>query len=384
MSLSIFLPALLLVFSLGAAEQPQQALKGSSTLTENPTITASIRSIFNSIGSQDSLASTATQTSCCSSGCALGLCNDFFYFYTPTPTAHVGKDPGTTAPPAVATDSACCTAGCADGFCNNKQFHHHPGKRCICYPPCPASCHPVRAVHLPTGNSAVPWWPDDCSARLCGGPTGKKLGEFTSIYPTPSPKSHDAEDAHDASYDPTQDFHATELAGRDQDTIALVFEVSSKEPVTLLADLELSLTENYISAGMLEALGISPTTIPEADQRVAALGAQALQVKPHANVSLDFLTGPKDALKHFANVDFNVFDLPSSAQDGSLPWQPELYLGVVFLRDAGALRLAEDFAGNSALEGVPVVVRSLKGYAFSSSAEKPGDSKQEDWKKDEL
>jgi hypothetical protein len=166
----------------------------------------------------------------------------------------------------------------------------------------------------------------------------------------------------------------------------------SEEPVTLLADIDLTLTENYISSGILKALGVSSTSphphqvlaIAEADRRIAALGTPALKVTPHANVSLDFLAGPKDALKEFADVKFNVFDLPPPSKEGTVVWQPEVLLGVAFLRDAAALRLAEDFAGNSAFEGVPVLVRGMKGYEFSLAPEKLADEKREERKKDEL
>ncbi|ETI19285.1 hypothetical protein G647_09117 [Cladophialophora carrionii CBS 160.54] len=143
--------------------------------------------------------------------------------------------------------------------------------------------------------------------------------------------------------------------------------------------------ENYISSGMLEALGVSHTSsqsrqllaIAKPDQRIAALGIPAFRAIRHAN-------RPTDALKQFANVSFNVFGLPPPPQDGTVVWQSEVFLGVAFQRDAAALRLAEDFAGNPALEGVPVLASAMKGYEFNFDSGKLADGKREDRKKDEL
>lgn len=99
---------------------------------------------------------------------------------------------------------------------------------------------------------------------------------------------------------------------------------------------------------------------------------------------MDLLTGPKDALKQFANVEFNIFDLPSPFKGHNVMWEAEVFLGVNFLRNAGALRLADGFAGNGALEGLSVLVREIKGYNFSSSAGEKGEGKKEEWEKDEL
>ncbi|KAL6240811.1 hypothetical protein RBB50_012226 [Rhinocladiella similis] len=44
-------------------------------------------------------------------------------------------------------------------------------------------------------------------------------------------------------------------------------------------------------------------------------------------------------------------------QHDSSHFKPELYLGVTFLRQAGALRLTDSFAGQGAVDGVPVLLR---------------------------
>ncbi|KIW43346.1 uncharacterized protein PV06_04458 [Exophiala oligosperma] len=46
--------------------------------------------------------------------------------------------------------------------------------------------------------------------------------------------------------------------------------------------------------------------------------------------------------------------------DQTSTFTPELYLGVTLLRRAGALRLADTFAGQGAVDGVPVLLRLLE------------------------
>lgn len=211
---------------------------------------------------------------------------------------------------------------------------------------------------------------------------------MTSIYPTNATGSHhEAKPTGGSTTDPAEAFHTFELAGQDQDTIPIIVENNSGEPVTLLADIDLALTENYISSGMLQALGISSkssrqlVSIAKPDQRVAAIGNQALKVTPNAKITFDILAGPSSALRRFTNVKFNVFDVATTPKGGSMSWESELFLGVTFLRDADALRLSEEFSGNPALEGLPVLVRSMEGFKFPSLGT---DDKQADRVKDEL
>ena len=56
-------------------------------------------------------------------------------------------------------------------------------------------------------------------------------------------------------------------------------------------------------------------------------------------------------------MPFNVFDLPLADLKGK--WEPELFLGVTFLRQARALALTKDFAGQGAVPGVPVLARDV-------------------------
>ncbi|EXJ53833.1 hypothetical protein A1O7_09169 [Cladophialophora yegresii CBS 114405] len=252
---------------------------------------------------------------------------------------------------------------------------------------------------IATHERGTTWREDGCGGRFCGAPTGQALEPLITIYPTLTRATHHgAKSTHVSSIstiageDRAEAYHALELAGNDQDTLPIIVSGVSGEPVTALADIGLTLMENYASSGMLEALGVSSTSshtdqwqaIAKPDQRVAALGRPVFRVTPHANVSLNLLAGPKDASKQFASVNFNVFDLPSPSQDGTFVWQPEVFLGVAFLRDATASRLAEDFAGNPAPEGVAVLARGMKTYEFSFDAGKLADGKRADRKKDEL
>lgn len=368
----------LLLASTSAAGAQQEALKGTKTQEPNPTITASIKSIFSSLSGHHSAADANSESACCYASCALGLCNDF---YTPGPTAPPDAAHTITAAPSTITKEACCTARCDDGFCHDEK-HFWP------HGPFPMNdgCGDRDCPTLTSGQAWKTWWPSGCKARFCGAPTGKKLGTMTSIYPTNATEAHHgAKPTGESTVDPAEAFHTFEMAGQDQDTIPIILENNSGEPVTLLADIDLALTENYISSGMLHALGISSTSsrqlvsIAKPDQRVAAIGNQAFKVTPNAKITFDILTGPSSALKQFANVEFNVFDVATPPKGGSMPWEPELFLGVKFLRDADALRLSEDFAGNAALEGLPVLVRSMEGFKFPSL-----DDKHADRVKDEL
>jgi hypothetical protein len=234
-------------------------------------------------------------------------------------------------------------------------------------------------------------WPPGCHrARYCGAATGRVLGAITWLYPTKTGEvpneaksTGGAMAGSDDTGDATKEFHAVELAGFDQDTLPIIVTNATGEPVTLLAGIDLNLTENYISSGMLTALGLSSprvVNIAKPDQKAAALGAEALKVTPYAKVSLDFLTGAQAVLKHFTDVEFDVFEL-SSYPEGHVVWQPDVYLGVAFLTDALALRLADGFAGSPAIEGLPVLVRSLEGYQVGEGAKQ---DTQEGWEKDEL
>lgn len=157
-------------------------------------------------------------------------------------------------------------------------------------------------------------------------------------------------------------FHTSELAGMNQDVLPIVVESRSKAPVTLLADIDLALTENYMSSFFLEALNLSDSTtaLPPSTppQEPVRLGIDGYPVTPHSTITLTFLAGPPQALKTFQAVPFNVFDMPGvEVLKGK--WQPEVFLGVTFLRQAMALTLAQDFAGQGAVAGIPLLARDV-------------------------
>ncbi|KIW99081.1 uncharacterized protein Z519_00744 [Cladophialophora bantiana CBS 173.52] len=214
------------------------------------------------------------------------------------------------------------------------------------------------------------------------GPLARPLTTSNLPLVLHSPSSN----AEAAEGDTAQRFHAAELAGRDQDTLPIIVENTAKEPITLLADIDLALAENYISSRMLSALGISPTAseltpIAKKDRRPAALATPAFKVTPEAKITLNLLTQAETALKQFADVEFNVFDLPPISERGGVPWEPEAFLGVVSLREASALRLVDGFVGHAALEGLPVLVRNMTRTDSAGGECKEGG---EGWEKDEL
>ena len=387
----VLLPLLLASVSTAVAPK-QEALKNSQVQQPDPSVASSIKSIFSSLSAPPT--SSTSSNACCAPSCALGRCNDYF---TPVVTAPPTAGHTVTASPAIVT-SSCCTAGCPDGACQRARFPWQPDRAfpddgCSDRGGC-TSVHPISNGPLVL--------PGGCDGRYCDPPTGTKLGTFTSIYPTPSsvatphqatPNGNIIPSPDDEGDDGTEIFHAVELAGFDYDTTPIIVTNSTGAPVTLLANIELALTENYISTAMLTALGLPSKSSPhqliniaKPKQRTANLDGGNLLVTLHAKINLDFLLGPSHALKHFANVEFNVFDLPdpSSSKTGvTVEWQREVFLGVTFLRDALALRLAEGFAGNPAVEGVPVLVRNLKGYKAKVNAG-GGVWEKEDLKKDEL
>jgi hypothetical protein len=167
----------------------------------------------------------------------------------------------------------------------------------------------------------------------------------------------------DSGSDFLTQFHARELTGQNQDTLPMIVENGNHDPTTLIADIDLALTESYISGDMLSVLGLVDnttktgltTSIPTKDRQQVALGIDGYLVTPTGRIELDILIGSVEALRHFRGVVFNVFEFPETGGT----WQPEVFLGVDFLRRAGALRLAEGFAGNGVVEGVPVLVREV-------------------------
>ncbi|OQV07247.1 hypothetical protein CLAIMM_11706 [Cladophialophora immunda] len=266
MLLPMFLPliALLLSSPAHATEQQQKTVGLTKTQEPNPTITASVKSIFSSFSRDESLTFDPKSASgCCDPTCALGLCNGIYPFDTTS-----APDPArtATAPPAIVTE-ACCSAGCPDGYCRGfERWRHWWPIGCV-----------GRDCAVPTGQR---WrhWPAGhrpsfrCKGRDCPPGTGQSDSTIISIFQdadsgairgvkptdTPSPNPQAAES------DPTPQFHAAELAGQDQDTLPIIVENSAKEPVTLLADIDLALTENYISSGMLSALASHPLLLPSA------------------------------------------------------------------------------------------------------------------------
>ncbi|OAP61955.1 hypothetical protein AYL99_04158 [Fonsecaea erecta] len=395
MLLPVFLPlfALLLSSLANATEQPQKTLKPTKTQEPNPTITASVKSIFSSLsGDEGTTFDPKLATGCCGPTCALGLCNGIYPFDT-TPPADAART--ATASPASVTET-CCSAGCPDGFCRGfERWKHWWPIACV-----------GRHCAVPTGQRWAHWPParphpgQFCVGRNCGPGSSQSDSIITSIFReadlgaihdvkptgTPSPNANVAES--DLT-DFTEQFHAAELAGQDQDTLPIIVENNAKEPVTLLADIDLALIENYISSGMLSALGIPSASsaispIAKKDQRPAALGTPAFKVTPAAKITLSLLAGPQGALKQFPDIEFNVFDMPPVSERGGVPWEPEVFLGLDFLREASALRLVDEFAGHAALDGLPVLVRDIKGVFAVAGVD--GDSKEasEAGKKDEL
>lgn len=169
-----------------------------------------------------------------------------------------------------------------------------------------------------------------------------------------------ASDSQHLDFELTTYFHTGELAGQNQDVLPVVVETRSKDPVTLLADVDLALTENYISSFFVAALNLTSSTTPlpkTPGQQPVALGIDAFLVTPHSSIALTLLAGPTQALKTYPDVRFNVFDLPVDQLKGK--WEPEVFLGVTFLRQARALALATDFAAQGAVPGVPLLARDV-------------------------
>ncbi|OAG44714.1 hypothetical protein AYO21_01204 [Fonsecaea monophora] len=368
----VSLLAVLLSWPTVAIEQKQKNIGLTKTQEPDPTITASVKSIFSSFSrDEDRTFDPKSASGCCNSTCALGLCNGIYPFDT-TPPPDAART--ATASPAIATES-CCSAGCPDGFCRGfERFRHWWPIGCV-----------GRGCAVPTGqrwNHLPPHLHPGsrCEGRDCSPGVHQSDSPITTIFADAVSGAVDAVKPTDtaasspkaANKEPTLQFHSAELAGQDQDTLPIIVENNAKEPVTLLADIDLALTENYISSGMLSALGLSSTSsrlspIAKEDQRAAALGTPAFHVTPHAKISLNLLAGPKVALNQFADVAFNVFDLPSIHERAGVPWEPEVFLGVVFLREASALRLVDGFSGHPALKGLSVVVRDIPGTDTNSA-----------------
>lgn len=165
-------------------------------------------------------------------------------------------------------------------------------------------------------------------------------------------------------YDLVQAFHANDFSGANQDTLPIIVQDHSGNPVSLIADINLDVADNYISQALVAKLGLASSTVSLSSQKqqVVTLGEanDTFSVTPHATISLNLLAGPAAALKKFGDVEFRVFDLPTpKAKGDGISWEPELFLGVRFLRAVGALGLTADFAGNGVVDGVPVLVRDL-------------------------
>lgn len=164
-----------------------------------------------------------------------------------------------------------------------------------------------------------------------------------------------------AAFDMVQVFHDDELVGNNQDTLPILVQDGSGEPISLIANIDLDVTENYMSQAMLTKLGLSSTTpVPTSAQHNVLLGQgnNTLRFTAQWKTSLNLLAGPSTRLKQFANVEFHVFELPPSPATGD-DWEPELFLGMAFLRAAGALTLSADFSGQGVVDGVPVLVRDM-------------------------
>ncbi|KAI1609915.1 hypothetical protein EDD36DRAFT_59867 [Exophiala viscosa] len=316
--------------------QAQQPLSPKGTT--NPSSTDSIKSIFSSFNDQGSLSYTlAAPTRCCDASCALGFCNGF-----------------TIPAPIAAGSPSQLTAASAPGI-TAFRGHHPAGRPGIPIPDVcsgssvnPCVCDPMCRIRTTTFMSAYP--------KHHATPTATTIPDSTSSIAEPKP----------SEYDLVQAFHANDFSGSNQDTLPIIVQDSVRNPVSLIADIDLDVLDNYISTALIDKLGLfsSIVTLPTSQQKVVTLGEanNTFTVTPHATLMLNFLAGQTDALKKFADVDFNVFDLSdakATAGGSANTSKPELFLGVRFLRAIGALSLTPEFAGNGVVDGVPVLVRDM-------------------------
>ncbi|KAK4946604.1 hypothetical protein LTR10_014456 [Elasticomyces elasticus] len=321
-----------LFWSCLADAQSQQPL--GATDASDPSSTDSIKSIFSSFSGQGSLSYTlASPTGCCESTCALGFCNGFTI---PGPIA-TGSPSQTTAAP-------------APGITDHRG--PHPSGRSI---PVPDVC---------SGR------PSSINPCACGG-CGFKTTTLMSTYPAhhtgagilASASSIVSPKASESDYNLVQVFNTNDFSGSNHDTLPIIVQDGTQNPVSLIADIDLDVLDNYISTALVEQLGLSSltATLPTPQQQEVSLGEanNTPTVTPHAKITLNFLAGQAAALKKFAGVEFSVFDLPTVAKGTPDQWEPELFLGVRFLRAVGALGLTAEFAGNGVVDGVPVLVRDM-------------------------
>lgn len=373
---------------------------GSGNL--DPKATSSIKSIFDSFsppsGGNARLKPDAV-TACCGEGCPIGLCNgraaDSFKPSTGAAAA------GTATTPTAAADSslrvldfaptatACCSRSCPDGHCRlndavptytpggvSGSFPGRPGRPGLpdplfpgrpdsgcpggCGRECGISCPCVCAKMVMTSISVAQEVATTTTTTITGSPAATAKESPVKAAAKDAEAAGAGKSSEQLDYELTAYFHTTELAGLNQDVIPVVVETQSKDPVTLLADIDLALMENYISSFFVQSLNLSSslTALPKKPaQPAVALGVDGFLVTPHSTIKLNLLAGPAKALKKFPDVAFNVFDLPVAELKGK--WEPELFLGVTFLRQARALTLTKDFAGQGAVPGVPVLARDV-------------------------
>ncbi|KAK5046417.1 hypothetical protein LTR84_008220 [Exophiala bonariae] len=382
---------LILAAALHARAADQAAAKGGGGNLD-PKSTASIKSIFSSFEtthpSGNARIKPEAVTACCGEGCAIGLCNGRVANSNPTLAAF---NEGTQVRLDLApTATACCSRSCPDGHCRQHDavpvyhpggvqggFPGRPGRPGLpgplfpgrpesschggcgreCGIACPCVCARIIATSITVDRASL-------TATTTTTITGKAPSTATTQGSAPVVKEADsASGSQQLDFELTAYFHTSELAGQNQDVLPIVVETQAKEPVTLLADIDLALSENYMSSFFVAALNLSSATTPlpatgeQAQQQPVALGVDAFLVTPYASLALTLLAGPTDALKTYPDVRFNVFDLPVDDLRGK--WEPEVFLGVTFLRQARALALAKDFAGQGAVAGVPLLARDV-------------------------
>jgi len=369
-----------------------RAQAAGQAVLQDPKATTSLKSIFNSFTSAP--IKLQPVTACCGDGCAIGLCNG-----RPAsagkPTAKIAASEA-TATVAFSLDSACCARSCPDGHCRLDDtvpiytpagVGNFPGGRPGGRPGLPAPHFPGRPDSVCPGDcgrecglscpcvcarailTSVPFDPAARSttttitgtARATATATATAEAEAEAEAVAEKPVAAAAGSTADLDFELTTFFHTTELAGQNQDVLPIVVETASNDPVTLLADIDLALMENYISSFFIKSLNLtsSLTAIPETTppQDAVALGVDGYLATPHSIIKLNLLAGPAQKLKRFQDVLFNVYDLPEDALKGK--WEPELFLGVTFLRRASALTLTKDFAGQAAVSGIPLLARDV-------------------------
>lgn len=267
----------------------------------------------------------------------VGCCNGHNalppWFGTETALVHGSK---TDEPFATST---CCDHTCSDGLCRFESLVPTPQ---------PDQGGPTQDLRATISTN-------------CGQPGGCQQ-EMTIIFPVPTApggipiteaKPTAAPQRPNDSTDVTEKYYARDLAGQNQDSLPIIVEDSQQDPLTLLATLDLALTENYIASSVIHALGLSSklTPIPAKSQHQVALGVDAVLVRPNYHITINLLAGSEN--RRFPGVVFSVFDPPHIHDD---PVEPDVLLGVNFLRQAQALTLVKEYIGKGALEGLPVLV----------------------------